>query len=220
LEKRRRMMTVVITLMVLALTGVTAYYWYMQAHYVETDDARIEGSITYISPQITGKITAIYTAEGDYIREGDVIARQLDLGLTQGSNLDLAVMKSPVSGTIINKIGNVGEVGTPGQPVVMVCDLAKLFVTADIEETKLHKVQAGQDVEFTVDAFPKVKLTGHVVSIANASMSTFSLLPATNAGGSYTKAVQRMPVKISINDYRGCRLLPGMNVVVKIHVAG
>lgn len=214
------MMAIVITLMVLALTGVTAYYRYMQAHYAETDDAQIDGSITDISPQITSKITAIYVAEGDYIREGDVVARQLDLSLTQGSNIDLTVMKSPVNGTIIKKISNVGEVGTAGQPVVMVCDLTKLFVTAAIEESELPKVQAGQDVDFTVDAFPGITFTGQVVSIGDASVSTFSLLPSSNTGGNYTKVVQRIPVKISINNYQGCRLLPGMNVVVKIHIAG
>jgi multidrug resistance efflux pump len=117
LEKRKAMMTAVITLMVLSIVGVTAYYWYMQAHYVESDDARVDGNITNISPQITSKITAIYVAEGDNLRVGDIIARQLDLGLGQGANIDLTVMKSPINGTVINKIGNVGEVGSPGQPL-------------------------------------------------------------------------------------------------------
>lgn len=214
------MMTVVITLMVLSIASVTAYYWYMQAHYLESNDARVDGNITRISPQITSKINAIYVKEGDNVRVGDIIARQLDLGLAQSANIDLAVMKSPVNGTIIDKISNVGEVVSPGQPVVMVCDNASLFVTAEIQETDLRKVQVGREVEFTVDAFPTVKFTGQVVSIADASVSTFSLIPASNTGGNYTKVVQRISVKISINDYYGCRLLPGMNVVVKIHITG
>lgn len=185
------LMTAVITLMVLSISSVTAYYWYMQAHYLKSNDARVDGNITNISPQITSKITAIYVAEGDRVQVGNIIARQLDLGLTQGANIDLTVMKSPVAGTVINKISNVGEVSSPGQPVVMVCDITNLFVTTDIEETELRKVHAGQEVEFTVDAYPKVKFSGQVVSIADASVSTFSLLPASNTGGNYTKVVQR-----------------------------
>lgn len=213
-------MTVVVTLMLLSISSVTTYYWYMQAHFLETNDARVDGNITKISPQITGKLSAIYVAEGDNVRAGDTIARQLDLGLAQSANIDLAVLKSPINGTIISKISNVGEVVSPGQPVVMVCDNNSLYVTADIEETDLRKVQVGQEVEFSIDAFPNRKFTGQVLSIADASISTFSLLPASNTGGNYTKVVQRIPIKISIDDYLGYRLLPGMNVVVKIHITG
>jgi multidrug resistance efflux pump len=87
-----------------------------------------------------------------------------------------------------------------------------------VEETELHKVKAGQFVEFTVDAFPNVYFTGQVSSLGDATVSTFSLLPSQNTGGNFTKVVQRIPVKISIKDFQGCRLLPGMNAIVKIHI--
>ncbi|MCL6635610.1 MAG: efflux RND transporter periplasmic adaptor subunit, partial [Peptococcaceae bacterium] len=111
-----------------------------------------------------------------------------------------------------------GEVGVPGQPIVMVADLNSLYITANVEETDLHKVRVGQKVEFTVDSFPGVRFDGRVISIGEATVSTFSLLPAQNTGGNFTKVVQRIPVKISIRDYQGRRLLPGMNAVVRIYV--
>lgn len=216
--KKKAIMYAVLASMVLTLAGVSLYYWYKSNHFVDTDDARVDGSIVRISPQITGKIKEIPVAEGDLVKEGAIIARQSDFTLKPGENLDLSIIKSPLSGTVIKKIANEGEVGVPGQPVAMVADLGSLYITANIEETKLHKVKAGQRVEFTIDGFPGAKFSGQVSSIGDATVSTFSLLPAQNTGGNFTKVVQRVPVKISIKDYEGKRLLPGMNAIVRIHV--
>ena len=218
MNNKKVLMLAVFIAMLLSLAGVTGYYMYMQAHYVRTDDARVDGAIVKISPQISGKISDMFVEEGQYVQEGATVARQVDFTLSPGANLDLAIIKSPVSGTVIKKIGNAGEVGVPGQPVVTVVDLKGLYITADVEETDLHKVKAGQFVEFTVDAFPNVNFTGQVSSLGDATVSTFSLLPTQNTGGNFTKVVQRIPVKISIKDTQGCRLLPGMNAIVKIHI--
>lgn len=213
-------MLAVTAVILLTMAGVAGYFWYMQINYVVTDDARIDGTIVSISTQITGKITDIYVQEGDMVREGQNIIRQTDLSLSSGTNIDLSVIKSPISGTVINKSGHVGEIGTPGYPIMMLADLKNLYVTAEVEETDLTKIKPSQTVEFTVDAFPGVHFTGQVISLSKATVSTFSLLPAKNTGDNFTKVVQRIPVKININDYQGCQLVPGMNVTVKIHVAG
>jgi len=218
-KKKKMLMIAVATTMVLIMAGVAGYYWYMQIHYVVTEDARIDGTIVSVSTQITGKITDIYVQEGDMVREGQNIIRQTDLSLSSGANIDLSVIKSPTTGTVINKSGNVGEMGTPGYPILMLADLKNLYVTAEVEETDLTKIKPKQMVEFTIDAFPGVDFTGQVISVTKATVSTFSLMPAKNTGDSFTKVVQRIPVKISINDYHGCQLVPGMNVAVKIHVA-
>lgn len=218
MEKKKKIMLAVLAVMVLTVASVTCYYWYMDSHYVRTDDARVDGEIIKVSPQISGKISDVYVAEGDSVKEGDIIARQVDLTLAPGSNLDLSVIKSPAAGTVIKKIGNAGEVGVPGQPIVMVADLNSVYITTNVEETEIHKVKTGQLVEFSIDSAPGVDFTGKVISIGEATTSIFSLLPAQNTGGNYTKVIQRIPVKISIDDYKGCRLLPGMNAVVKIHV--
>lgn len=215
---KKRVMILVMVMMALTLCTVTLYYWYQGSHYVTTEDARVDGTIVKISPQISGKISEMIVAEGDNIKEGSIIARQVDFNLKSGDNLDLSVIKSPISGTIIKKIGNVGEVGVPGQPVAMVADLKGLYITANVEETELYKVKTGQKVDFTIDSIPGVQFDGQVVSIGDATVSTFSLLPSQNTGGNFTKVVQRVPVKIGIRNYQGQRILPGMNAIVKIHV--
>jgi len=216
--KKKAILYAVLAAMIITLSGVTLYYWYNSNHYVDTEDARMDGTIVKISPQISGKISDMNVAEGDQVKEGAIIARQVDFNLKVGDNLDLSVIKSPISGTVVKKYGNVGEVGVPGQPIAMVADLGSLYITANIEETKLYKVKTGQQVDFTIDSIPGVKFNGQVTSIGDATVSTFSLLPSQNTGGNFTKVVQRVPVKIGIKNYQGQRLLPGMNAIVRIHI--
>lgn len=216
--KKKAILYAVLAAMVLSMAGITLYYWYKGNHYVDTDDARVDGSIVKVSPQISGRIKEMNIAEGDPVEEGAILALQSDFTLKAGENLDLSVIKSPISGTIIKKIGNVGEVGVPGQPIAMVADLNSLYITANIEETELHKVKAGQKVDFTIDSIPGATFNGRIISIGEATVSTFSLLPQQNTGGNFTKVVQRVPVKIGINHYQGHRLLPGMSAVVRIYI--
>ncbi|GAB6158761.1 efflux RND transporter periplasmic adaptor subunit [Desulfotomaculum varum] len=215
---KKKSIYLVLLAMVVTLAAVSFYYWYQNAHYVATEDARVDGEIIKVSPQVAGLLVELPVAEDQYVDQGEMIARLSDITLTPGANLDLAVIKAPISGTIIKKIGHVGEIASPGVPVVMMADLQKLYITANIEETSLNKVKVGQDVDYTIDTFPGLRFTGKVMSIGNAANSVFSLLPQQNTGNSFTKVTQRIPVKISIDDYRQCRLLPGMNAVVKIHI--
>jgi multidrug resistance efflux pump len=216
--KNKKILYLVLALMVVTLAVVTSFYWYNSSHYVDTEDARVDGTIVKVSPQISGRISEMNVAEGDNVKEGSIIARQVDYQLTSGLNLDLSVVKSPITGTVIKKIGNVGEIGAPGSPIAMVADLKNLYITANIEETELHKVKPGQNVDFTIDSIPGVDFSGQVISIGEATVSTFSLLPSQNTSGNFTKVIQRVPVKISIKNYQGQRLLPGMNAIVRIYI--
>lgn len=216
MSKKKILLTLL--LMILVLSGITVYYWYQNAHYVTTEDARIDGHIVKVSPQVTGKIIALGVQEGQELRENDVIGRQSDLTLASGSNLDLTIIKAPIKGTVLKMIAHVGEIGSPGNPVLYMTDLSDLFLSANIEEDDLVKIKPGQLVEYTLDTYPEVKYSGHVISIGDASNSVFSLIPQQNTGNSFVKITQRVPVKIRIDDYHGKRLLPGMNARIKIHI--
>lgn len=220
MEKRKLLMVVVAAVMVISMGGVTGYYWYMSVNYLKTDDACVDAAIFNISPKITAEITEMDIAEGDRVLRGAIIARQSDYTLSPGANLDLTIIKTPVSGTVIKKIGQPGEMGIPGQPVAMVADLDNLYVTANVEETDLYKIKPGQLADVALDAFPHVRFAGRVTSIGSATLSVFALLPSQNTGGNFTKVTQRVPVTISIKDCQGWRLMPGINAVVKIHLAG
>jgi membrane fusion protein (multidrug efflux system) len=89
--------------------------------------------------------------------------------------------------------------------------LHDVWVTANFKETQLAHVRPGQRAEIHVDMYGQ-SVTGHVDSIASATGSRLSLLPAENATGNFVKVVQRIPVKILIDDAHGLTLRPGMNV--------
>ena len=208
----------VLLAMVVTLAGITYYYWYQNANYVSTEDARIDGNIIKVSPQITGKILELAVEEGQYLHKNDYIGRQSDITLPAGSNLELTIIKAPTNGTVIKKIARTGEMGSPTAAVLMMVELKELYVTANIEEDKLERVKEGQLVDYTIDSLPYIKFQGHILSKGEAANSVFSLLPQQNTGNSFVKITQRVPVKISIYDYHNQRLLPGMNAIIRIHI--
>lgn len=132
------------------------------------------------------------------------------------SNLEMAIIRAPIAGIVLKKQGNIGEVVTPGQPLAMLVDPDKLYISANIEETKLERVKPGETVEIVIDEYPDKILSGHVESIGQATAATFSLLP-TSTGGNFTKVVQKIPVKIQISR-TDVKLHPGTNAVIKIHI--
>lgn len=215
---KKKNIYIVLAVMVASLLGITAYYWYNNTYYVKTEDARVEGTVARVSPQVSGKIISMYAGEGDRVVSGQAIARLDDTALQSGANPDLAVVRAPMDGIIIKKTGNTGEMAAPGQPIVMMLDPDSLYVTVNVEETKLKPVRPGQKVEVTVDAIPGQVFPGRVDRIGEASLSTFSILPTTNTSGSFTKVVQRIPVRVSIEDFKGYQIPYGANTYVKIHI--
>jgi len=95
-----------------------------------------------------------------------------------------------------------------------VVPLDQVYVVANFKETQLTYVRNGQPVELTVDSFSSTRLKGHVDSLSPASGLEFALLPPDNATGNFTKIVQRVPVKIVLDDQNLKGLLrPGMSAV-------
>lgn len=215
---KKKVFFAVLALMVLALGGISAYYWYKGYYFVITEDAYVDGTLIRVGPQVTGQLKEVYVDEGREVRAGEPLARLDDQTLAAGVSVDLTYIKSPITGTVLKRLANPGEIVAPGQAVVMVADLRQVYITANVEETDLGKVQPGQFVDFTVDSFPGVRFTGRVQQVGEATAATFSLLPTRTTSGTFTKVVQRVPVKIAIDDYQGRRLLPGLSAVVRIHV--
>ncbi|MEJ2053592.1 MAG: HlyD family secretion protein, partial [Calditrichaceae bacterium] len=118
-----------------------------------------------------------------------------------------------------------GDVVQPGQPIYTMFNLDNVWVTANLEETKLSGIHNGDKTEISVDAYPDQKFSGEVFNVGANTASEFALIPPSNASGNFTKVTQRVPVKISIRpvDANGkpdpadnIRLLPGMSVEIKV----
>jgi membrane fusion protein (multidrug efflux system) len=127
-------------------------------------------------------------------------------------NLSYTEIKAPVEGTIGARSLRVGQFVQAGTQLMAVVPLDAVYVVANFKETQLTHVRNGQPVEIRIDSFHGSKLRGHVDSLAPASGLEFALLPPDNATGNFTKIVQRVPVKIVLDDRSLTGLLrPGMS---------
>lgn len=215
MDKKRKILIAIGIVMFAALSGIVFYYWYNNTYFVTTEDARVTGDLIKVSPQINGKLLEFNAEEGDSVSQDQILGRQEMTNLPD-INVDQSIIRAPISGIVIKKIGNVGEIEATGQSLAMIIDPQKLYISANIEETKLGKLKQGQVVDVTIDQIEGKTYTGKIKFVGKASNSTFSLLPASTSG-TFTKVVQRVPVKIEL-DKVDSEFLPGTNAIVKIHV--
>jgi membrane fusion protein (multidrug efflux system) len=133
-------------------------------------------------------------------------------------NLTYTSVLAAQPGRVAKLGGATGAFVTPGQSLMMFVP-DELWVTANYKETQLADMRPGQQVELRIDAYPGRKLNGRVESVQPGSGTTFSLLPAENATGNYVKVVQRVPVKIVVDEWPAdLSIGPGMSVVPWVKV--
>jgi membrane fusion protein (multidrug efflux system) len=127
-------------------------------------------------------------------------------------NVSYTRISAPVDGTVGARSLRVGQFVQAGTQLMAVVPLDAVYVVANFKETQLTHVRNGQPVEISIDSFHGTKLKGHVDSLSPASGLEFALLPPDNATGNFTKIVQRVPVKILLDDHGLTGLLrPGMS---------
>jgi len=124
---------------------------------------------------------------------------------------------APADGSVANKLVELGNYVQPGQTLLSLVP-SRLFVIANFKETQIDDIAVGGKATVTVDSFPDLKLRGHVESIQRGSGARFALLPPENATGNFVKIVQRIPVKILLDEPPEslARLAPGMSVIVSV----
>ncbi|HEY4043496.1 MAG TPA: HlyD family secretion protein [Rhodopila sp.] len=134
------------------------------------------------------------------------------------NNLDYTRIVSPADGLVSQRQVRPGQFVNIGTQVISVVPLPRIWVIANYKETQMTNVRLGDSARVTVDAFPDLALTGHVDSWSPGTGSTFALLPPDNATGNFTKVVQRVPVKIVLDDNPslGTLVRPGMSVEATI----
>ncbi|MBZ5559866.1 MAG: HlyD family secretion protein [Acidobacteriia bacterium] len=134
-------------------------------------------------------------------------------------NLQYTTVKAPVRGIVSKKGINAGQVVQAGQPLLALVQIDQVWVIANFKETQLKNMRPGQRVTVDVDAFGGREFNGKVDSIAGATGARFSLLPPENATGNFVKVVQRVPVKIVLDDGQDAEhsLRPGMSVTPTVY---
>ncbi|HPF21946.1 MAG: HlyD family secretion protein [Hyphomonas sp.] len=109
-------------------------------------------------------------------------------------------LRAPFDGVVANRVVAEGQLLNPGQQTMSIVPVSEAYVIANFKETQVSRMRAGQEVELHVDAYPDLKVTGTLDSVAAATGGQFSLIPMDTATGNFTKIVQRVPVRIRISD--------------------
>ena len=141
-------------------------------------------------------------------KEAALAAAQINLGYTQ--------IYSPGDGSVGERQVRPGQLVSPGTQVFTYVNNIK-WIQGNYRETQLTNMKVGDPAEVRIDAYPGQVIHGKVIEIAPASGSQFALLPPDNATGNYTKVVQRVPVKIAVDDSElATRLRPGLSVIATV----
>ncbi len=143
-------------------------------------------------------------------KEAGLTVAQVNLGYTR--------IESPADGTVGERQVRPGQLVSPGTQVISFVSKVK-WVQANYRETQLTNVKVGDPAEIRIDAYPGKVFRGKVIEIAPASGSQFALLPPDNATGNFTKVVQRVPVKIGLDDASLAELRPGLSVVATVRTS-
>ena len=128
---------------------------------------------------------------------------------------------APRDGAIAKRWVVAGDVARFGQPLFSLTDIKHIYVTANLEETKIEHVMAGSPVDIHIDAYPGRTFRGSVFMVRASAAGRYSLIPPDNATGNFTKVVQRIPVKICLEVPKresSLYLYPGMSVEVTIRI--
>jgi membrane fusion protein (multidrug efflux system) len=149
--------------------------------------------------------------------ESAVAAQKAALQIAQ-LNLSYTRILAPQDGVIGQRQVKPGQYVGVGSQITTLTPLPNVWVIANYKETQLTHMRVGERAEITVDTFPGRRLRGHVLAFAPGAGSQFALLPPDNATGNFTKVVQRIAVKIAIDDSEGLAdlLRPGMSVVARV----
>lgn len=216
MNTRRLLLLNIIILIILVGGGFAAFSYYNRTvNYLTTDNAQISGQQVTIAATSNGKLTDWKPSVGSQYSKDDTVGTITTTG-PDGKPLAVPVTV-PTNGTVVQNNAVENAFVAAGTPLAVEYDLNNLWVTANIDETKIDQIATGQDVDIYVDAFPNQTLKGKVQQIGLATAGTFSLLPSSNSTSNYTKVTQVVPVKVSIDDNKGVAIVPGMNVTVRIH---
>ena len=146
-----------------------------------------------------------------------VAQAQADLQ-TARLNLGYAEIRSPIDGYVGNRAAKVGAYVSQGAYLLTIVPAHGLWVDANFKEDQLARMQSGQRATIVADTLPGHVFHGHILSLAPATGAVFSVIPPENATGNFTKIVQRVPVRIALDDEEASlgRIRPGLSMVASV----
>ena len=186
---------------------LTAHSWQAARQQVSAAEQQIASALADLN------------GDADIAPEHHPLVRQAQAALDQARlNLSYTTVTAPEDG-IVTKVEQLqsGDYITTAQPLFSLVSSSKLWIEANFKETDLTHMHPGQSAAIAIDTYPDHPLRAHVVSLSPGTGSTFSLLPPENATGNWVKVVQRLPVRLELDERpAGLRLQAGMSTDVAV----
>jgi membrane fusion protein (multidrug efflux system) len=180
----------------------------------DLNQARSVSRSSELSAEVERRTKSVLESQ-DLQLQADLRAKQANLEVAK-VNLGYTKIYAPGEGTVGERQVRPGQLVSPGTQIISFVDVTK-WVLANYRETQLTNVKVGDSAELRIDQYPGQKIHGKVQEISPASGSQFALLPPDNATGNFTKVVQRIPVKIVLDDSAfAAKLRPGLSVIATV----
>jgi multidrug resistance efflux pump len=193
---------------VLVGLGIAGYFIYEGTYYYQTDNAKVDAAIYQLTANASGQLIRMDVSQGEEVMAGQVVAQVL-----KGP-----FIRSPVDGMVTDVRLQKGDYANASDVVLIVAKTSDMYITANVEETNILKIQVGQTVSVTLDAYGR-SFDGYVDEV-NSVTSTKLSGSATSftTSGTYTKVTQLIPVKIRLFNNVDLADIIGTNATVKIRI--
>ena len=194
----------------------TGYGSVQNAQQAQSRNAGAEAAILRDTANLASAEKQVELLKAEIVQATAAASRATAIQRQAELNLSYTTISAPIDGVVGNRTLRVGQFVQAGTQLMSLVPANGAYVVANYKETQLTHVAQGQAVDIEVDMFPGKVVHGHVDSLAPASGQEFALLPPDNATGNFTKVVQRIPVKIMIDQNPSVDLRPGMSVIPTI----
>jgi membrane fusion protein (multidrug efflux system) len=185
---------------------------------LETAHAQLDAQLKQNAAQARGAERQLSVLDAQIAQSDAAVAAAHAALATAQLNLSYTSILATQDGVIGRRQVKPGQLVSVGSQITTLSPVPNVWVIANYKETQLTHMAVGQKAQITVDSFPGHTLHGHLEAFAPASGAELALLPPDNATGNFTKVVQRIAVKIVIDDADGLkdRLVPGMSVETRV----
>jgi len=192
----------------LAGLGIAGYFIYQGSFYYQTDNAKVDAIIYQLTAGANGQLIKMEVFQGDQVKAGQVLA-QVEKG---------PYVRSPVDGTVTDVKMQKGDYATASDVILVVAKTSDMYITANVEETNILKIQNGQSVSVSLDAYGS-SFDGYVAGV-NTVTSTKLTGSASSftTSGTYTKVTQLIPIKIKLVGNVDLADIIGTNATVKVRI--
>ena len=204
----KTMVIVAAIVILLAGVGIAGYFIYEGSYYYQTDNAKVDTVVYQLTANANGQLVRMYVSPGDEVKAGQVLA-QVEKG---------PYVRSPADGTVTDVKMQKGDYANASDVILVVAKTSDMYITANVEETNILKIQKGQSVSVSLDAYGR-SFDGYVEDV-NTVTSTKLTGSATSftTSGTYTKVTQLIPIKIKLLDNVDLADIIGTNATVKIRI--